>query len=138
MATTIRKKDYFKVGVADKPGEAARLLGALRDKGVNLLALTGFPRGRRRAQIDFVPENTAAFKRALKQAGVDAGEKKTVFLVQGDDKVGAMAEILEKLGKAGINVTTVDAASDGKGRFAALLWVKAEDVSKSSKLLGAS
>ena len=56
---TIRKVDYFAVDVANKPGEGARLLGALRDAGVNLLAFTGFPKGRR-AQIDFLPEDSAA------------------------------------------------------------------------------
>lgn len=136
MATTIRKVDYFKVGVADKAGEGARLLGILKDAKVNLLALTGFPRGRR-AQIDLVPQDAAAFKKAMKKAGVALGEKKTLFLVQGDDRVGAVAEILDKLGAAGINVTAVDAVTDGKGRFGAILWVKPKDMAKASRILGA-
>jgi len=136
MATTIRKVEYFKVGVADKAGEGARLLGILKDAKVNLLALTGFPRGRR-AQIDLVPQDATAFKKAMKKAGVALGEKKTLFLVQGDDRVGAMAEILDKLGTAGINVTAVDAVTDGKGRFGAILWVKPKDMAKASRILGA-
>lgn len=136
MATTIRKVDYFKVGVADKAGEGARLLGILKDAKVNLLALTGFPRGRR-AQIDLVPQDAAAFKKAMKKAGVALGEKKSLFLVQGDDRVGAVAEILEKLGSAGINVTAVDAAAAGKGRFGAILWVKPKDMAKAARILGA-
>lgn len=136
MATTIRKVDYFKIGVADKAGEGARLLGILKDAKVNLLALTGFPRGRR-AQIDLVPQDATAFKKAMKTAGVALGEKKTLFLVQGDDRVGAVAEILDKLGAAGINVTAVDAVTDGKGRFGAILWVKPKDMAKASRILGA-
>lgn len=136
MASTIRKVVYFKVGVADKPGEGARLLGILKDAKVNLLALTGFPRGRR-AQIDLVPQDTAAFKKAMKKAGVALGQKKTLFLVQGDDRVGAVAEILETLGSAGINVTAVDAAAAGKGRFGAILWVKPKDMAKAARILGA-
>lgn len=136
MASTIRKVDYFKVGVADKPGEGARLLGILKDAKVNLLALTGFPRGRR-AQIDLVPQDTHAFKKAMKKAGVALGQKKTLFLVQGDDRVGAVAEILERLGAAGINVTAVDAAAAGKGRFGAILWVKPKDMAKAARILGA-
>ncbi len=136
MATTIRKVDYFKVGVADKAGEGARLLGILKDARVNLLALTGFPRGRR-AQIDLVPQDTAAFKKAMKKAGVALGEKKSLFLVQGDDRVGAVAEVLEKLGSAGINVTAVDAAAAGKGRFGAILWVKPKDMARAARILGA-
>ena len=44
---TIRRCDYFSMDTAHKVGEGARLLGALRDEGVNLLAFTGFPSGRR-------------------------------------------------------------------------------------------
>jgi hypothetical protein len=126
--------DYFKVGIADRPGEAARLLDVLRANRVNLLAFTGFPRGRR-AQTDFIPEDAVAFKKAMKQAGINAGQKKTLFLIQGEDRVGAMADILDKLGKAGINVTAVDAVTDGAGRFAALLWVQPGDVARSARVL---
>ena len=44
---TIRRADYFSMDIPNKLGEGARLLGALRDAGVNLLAFTGFPAGRR-------------------------------------------------------------------------------------------
>ncbi|MBI4714819.1 MAG: hypothetical protein HY760_02575, partial [Nitrospirae bacterium] len=93
MADTIRKVDYFKMEASNKVGEGARLLNALREDGVNLLAFTGFPKGRR-AQIDFIPENTAAFKQAAKRAGMKVGLKKTGFHVQGDDRVGAVADVL--------------------------------------------
>lgn len=137
MADLIRKVDYFKMEVADKPGEGARILGALRDAGINLLAFTGFPRGRR-AQIDFIPEDSAAFKKAAKKAGLKITPKKGGFLVQGEDRVGAVAEIMSKLGDARINVTAIDAVTAGEGRYAAILWVKPADVRKAAKALGAS
>ena len=65
MADIIRKVAYFAMDVANKPGEGARLLGALADQGVNMLAFSGFPSGRK-AQLDFVPEDVAAFKTAAK------------------------------------------------------------------------
>jgi hypothetical protein len=136
MATKIRKASYFKVGVPNKPGQGACLLDVLKDDGVNLLAVTGFPRGAK-AQIDFVPEDAAAFKKSMKKCKVPVGEKKTVFLIQGDDKVGALSVILEKLANAGVNVTALDAVADGTGRFGTLLWVKPADVSKAARLLGA-
>jgi hypothetical protein len=40
MPTTIRKVGYAYVTVASKPGEAARILEALRDANVNLLAFS--------------------------------------------------------------------------------------------------
>jgi hypothetical protein len=136
MADVIKKISYFSMGVADKPGEGARILQLLSDAGINLLAFTGFPRGRR-AQIDLVPENTAYFRKALARTKLKVRPKKTGFLVHGIDRPGAVAEITRKLAKANINLTAMDAVSAGKGRYGAILWVKPKDVNKAAKALKA-
>jgi hypothetical protein len=133
---SVRRIDYFKMETADKPGEGARLLGLFRDAGVNLLVFTGFPRGRR-AQIDFIPEDSAAFKSAAKRSRLKLTEKKGGFLVQGEDRVGAIAEIMSKLAGAKVNVTAIDAVCAGEGRFGAILWVKPKDANKAARALGA-
>ena len=136
MASTVRKIDYFAMNVTNRRGEAARILDSLREQGVNLLAFTGFP-DKRGAQIDFVPENTAAFKAAARRAKLVLRAKKSGFLVQGDDRPGALSRVLDKLAAARINVTAVDAMCAGKNRFGALLWVKQKDVTKAKRALGA-
>ena len=136
MAETIRKVGYFAMDVADKPGEAVRILQALSQAGVNLLAFSGFPRGRR-AQLDFIPEDATLFRKALSRAKLKVRPKKTGFLLQGQDRPGAVAEVLKNLADAKINVTAVDAVSAGGGRYGAIFWVKAKDVSKVSKALKA-
>jgi hypothetical protein len=137
MSDMIRKVDYFYIEAADKPGEGARVLRALRDEGINLLAFSGFPQGPK-AQIDFIPENPAAFEAAAKRAGLKLSAKKTGFLVQGEDRTGAVAEIMGKLADAKINVTAIDAVSAGGGRYGAILWVKPKDVVKAAQTLGTS
>lgn len=137
MANTIQRVQYFYAEVPDKPGEGARLLGMLREEGVNLLAFSGFPKGRR-AQIDFVPADPIALKAAAKKAKLKLVGPKNGFLIQGDDRVGAMAEIVAKLAEAKINVTAVDAVAAGAGRYGAILWVKPRDVKKATVVLGAS
>ena len=47
MADTVRRLDYFAIQVPDKPGEGARILQGLKEQGVNLVAFTGFPSGKR-------------------------------------------------------------------------------------------
>jgi hypothetical protein len=136
MADEIRKVSYFTMSVADKPGEAARILEVLSQAGVNLLAFSGFPRGRR-AQLDFIPEDTSTFRKAATRAKLKMDPKKTGFLVQGDDRPGAVAEVLQKLANANINVTAVDAVSAGGGRYGAILWVKLQDIRKAAKALNA-
>jgi hypothetical protein len=136
MAETIRKVSYYYTTIPDKPGEGARLLEALRDAGVNLLAFHAFPSARK-AQVDFVPADAAAFTAAAKSAKIRLSRPKTAFLVEGDDRVGALAEVLGKLAGAKINVTAVTALCAGMGRYGAILWVKPRDAGKAAAALGA-
>ncbi|MGH8727344.1 MAG: hypothetical protein ACREV9_04120 [Burkholderiales bacterium] len=135
MTDTVRKVDYFTTEISNKPGEGVRVLKQLREANVNLLAFTAFPSGQQ-AQVDFVPEKTAALTDAAKQLGLKLSPKKTGFLLEGDDQVGALNDTLEKLAKAGINVTAMDAVATGR-RFGAIFWVKPEDVDKAAKAVGA-
>ncbi len=137
MAEMIRKVDYFAMDVPNKPGEGAKTLEALAAWGVNLLAFTGFPNGRR-SQIDFIPEDTAAFTAAAKHVKLKVKRRKTGFLVQGDDRPGAVADIMKRLADARINVTAIDAVSAGAGRYGAILWVQPRDVNKAVKVLVAN
>lgn len=136
MADTIRVVDYFYLMAPDKPGEGARVLNTLKDAGVNLLAFSGFPQGRR-AQLDVVPADASAFKQTAKHAKWKIVGPKRGFLVQGDDRVGAVAELLDRLGTAKINVTAIDAVSVD-GRYGAIFWVAPKDVKKTAALLGAA
>ena len=70
MAETIRRVDYFYVTAPNKPGEGVRMLSTLKEAGISLLAFSGFPSGRR-SQIDFVPEDTAGFRKAARKAGLE-------------------------------------------------------------------
>lgn len=137
MADIIRRVEYFKLEVPNKPGEGARVLGTLREEGINLLAFTGFPR-RGRAQLDFIPEDSVAFKQAAKRAGVKVSPGKRGFLVQGEDRVGAIAELMARLAEAKINITAIDAVSAGEGRYGVIFWVKPQDAAKAAKVLGVS
>jgi hypothetical protein len=136
MAETIRQVQYFYVEVPDKPGEGAKVLNMLKEAGVELLAFSGFPQGRR-AQLDFIPADAAAFRAAARKAKLKLVGPKTGFLVQGEDQRGAVAEIMAKLAEAGINVTACEAVAAGGGRYGAMLWVKPPDVQKTARLLGA-
>ena len=135
MADMVRTAHYFKVQVPDKPGEGARMLGVLGDAGINLLAFSGFPRNRR-AQLDFVVSDPTVFKQVAKQAKWKVQGPKACFVVDGDDRPGATADVLAKLAGAKINVTAIDAVCSGQGRFGALFWVKPRDVKKAAKALG--
>jgi hypothetical protein len=137
MADTVKRVQYFYVEVSDKPGEGARLLTLCKDAGVSLLAFSGFPKGRR-AQVDFIPADPAAFRAAARKAKLKVVGPKTGFLIQGEDRTGAVAEVMAKLAEAKINITACDAVAAGEGRYGAILWVKPGDVQKTSRVLEAA
>ncbi len=134
MADTMRLVEYYYVMVPNKPGEGARLLDTLRQEGVNLLACSAFPEGRR-WQVDFIPADAAAFRQAAKQAKWKLAGPKRGFLMQGADRVGAVADLLDRLAAAKINVTALDAVC-ADGRFGVIFWVAPRDVKKTAALLG--
>ncbi|HEV8458978.1 MAG TPA: hypothetical protein VGR44_11835 [Methylomirabilota bacterium] len=136
MADTVQLVEYFYVMAPNKPGEGARLLGALRESGINLLAFSGFPEGRG-SQLDFVPADPAAFREFAKSHKWKIKGPKRAFLVGGEDRVGVVAEILRRLAEVRVNVTAIDAVCAGAGRYGAILWVAPRDVTKTARLLGA-
>lgn len=96
MADTVRRVQYFYIEVSDKPGEGIKLLVMLHGAGASLLAFSGFPQGRR-AQVDLIPADPVVLRAAARQAKFTLGGPKTVFLIQGEDRVGALTEMMGKL-----------------------------------------
>jgi hypothetical protein len=137
MADTVRVVEYFYVMAPQKPGVGAALLAELRQAGVNLIAFTGFPSGRG-AQIDFVPEDAAAFRAVAKKAKWKLTGPKRALLAMGDDRPGVIAEIMHRLADVKINVTAIDALCAGSGRYGAILWVAPRDVTRAARALGAA
>lgn len=132
----IRKVSYYSMKVPNRPGVGVQMLKSIAMGRHNLLAFTGFPQGAK-AQVDFVPADPVEFARGAKKHGVNLGKKKTAFLVQGEDRVGALVRVLDKLAKAKINMVAMDAVTAGSRRFGAIFWVKPKDVARASRLLGA-
>ena len=136
MADTVRKVEYFSIVVSNKPGQAFGVLSALVSSGIDLLACRGTERARR-AQIEVVPDDTRKFKNVVKKARLRFTAEKTGFLIQGDDRPGALAEHLRSLAESEVNVTGIDSLSTGEGRWGAIIWVDDDAVSKAARLLRA-
>lgn len=137
MADTVRSVEYRHVTVANSPGAVQAVLSAVKDSGVNLHAFLGFPVEGGRSQIDLVPEDAGSLRTAVEQAGLAVSEPKRAFLVQGDDRVGAVSEITGRLAEANVNVTAAAAVAAGSGRFGMVVWVAPEDYERAADALGA-
>lgn len=138
MADEIRRVDYYSIRIANKPGTGAAVLSALRGGGVNLTVVWGYPIGKKDAVLEVAADNDAALKAAAKKAKLKLGKKQTGFLIQGEDRIGAVSGPLDALAGAKINVHAVQAVCGGAGRYGAAIYVDAKDARKSAKVLGLS
>jgi hypothetical protein len=127
--------ELYSVVVPNKPGKGAKLLDALKEAGVNLVAIWGYPVGKSKARIDMVAEDPALLKKAAKQLKIELGKKQTAFHITGEDQPGAVAEVLAKLAAKEINVYALQALCAGNGRFGTLVQVDQDAVKKATKAL---
>lgn len=126
---------YYVTTIADKPGEGARVLNAFKEAGVNLMAFLGYPKARKAEIILAVEEKAPGLGAVARKAGLVLGKKQKALLVTGEDRPGALAEVMEKLAAAGINVVTAHAVTGGGGRWGVLLSVPPAAMRKAAKVL---
>jgi len=138
MANVVKRVEYYYTVVPDRLGAGAKVLSALKEARVSLLAFNGFPSGIGHAQLDFVPSSPNALQAAARKAGIKLVGPKTAFLIQGEDRVGTLADAVNKLAKERIGITAANAVSAGRGRYGSVLWVKSRNVKRAAEALKVS
>jgi hypothetical protein len=83
------------------------------------------------------PEEEDRLARVAEEQGLDLGGPQHALLVQGDDRLGVLADVHRKLFEAGINVASSAGVTDGRGGFAYLLYLRHEDGDRAADVLGA-
>lgn len=136
MAEEIHMVAHYSAVIPNKTGEGSKALGAIRDAGVNLIALWAYPY-RGKVRIEFIPGKSAAFANAAKRARLKLSKKQTAIFISGKDKPGAVANALEKLAAAKINVGSVQAVCGGSGRYGAVIYLQPAATRKAVKILRA-
>jgi predicted amino acid-binding ACT domain protein len=136
MAFSINRVEYFYVAGKDKPGEAYRLLSRIAELGVNLLAFTGVPSGPFNTQLTIFPQEPAQLVDFAKKASIHLDGPHLALLVQGDDELGVLASIHEKLFEANVNVYASTGVADGKGSFGYLLYIRPDEYERAVAALG--
>jgi hypothetical protein len=125
---------YFSIDTEDKSGQLAAINAALLDKNVPLRAIWGFGTTGGRAQVVVVPEDPQIFKAATKEFDWRLNEG-GCFWITGEDKTGALVELLQKIAKEGLGILALDAvAMDGK--FGCYILASDNDFSAIAQILG--
>jgi hypothetical protein len=136
MASSLRRVTYFNTSVKDRPGEAYQLLSQLAHAGVNLLAVSAVPVGPNTTQLVLFPESVDTLTRAAARSGMVLSAPQHAFLVQGDDELGALVGIHQKLYDAHINVYASNGVTDGKGGYGYIVYVREADFESAANALG--
>ena len=135
MSFNIRRVEYFYSTVVDQPGEAYKLLSELEKSGINQLAFTAIPIGPNRTQLTLFPENSGKLIAEAKRINFSLDGPHPAFLVQGDDELGALAELHQILYEANVNVYASNGVTDSKGCFGYLLFVRPEEYERAAEAL---
>ncbi|MBK7515721.1 MAG: hypothetical protein IPI51_08925 [Betaproteobacteria bacterium] len=127
----------YSTSVPDEPGQAFKVLATLVSAGINLLGCSGTQIDSQ-AHIEVVPADAAAFAALVERATLSFRRQKAGFLIQGNDRPGALADNLSRLADIGINVDGVHGLAAGAGRWSAIVWVADRDLEVAARALGAS
>jgi hypothetical protein len=132
----VRRVEYYYATVRDELGAAYRVLSQLASLGVNLLAFTAVPVGPSLAQFALFPEDPVKLTAEARAAGLHLDGPHHAFLVRGDDKLGALADVHERLFKAGVDVYATSGVTGGRGTFGYLVYVREDQHENAAAALG--
>jgi hypothetical protein len=132
VAFAIRSVEYYYANVRDELGAAYRVLTQLAELGVDLLAFTAVPSGPALSQFTLVPADARKLVAQASAAGLPLDGPYHALLVQGDDELGALANVHERLVKAGVDIFASSGVSDGRGAFGYLVYVREDQFEKAA------
>lgn len=135
MAFTIRSVEYYYANVRDELGAAYRVLSQLAERGVDLLAFTAVPSGPNLAQFALFPEDPRKLVAEGRAAGLTLDGPHHALLVQGDDELGALAGVHQRLVDAGVDVFASSGVTDGRGSFGYVIYVREDQFAKATRAL---
>ena len=135
MAYRIHKVEYYYADIRDEFGAAYGVLSALAELGVNLLAFTAVPSGPYRAQFTIFPENPNKLVAEARMDALALDGPHHALLVQGDDELGAFADIHRRLGAASVDIYATSGVTDGVGSFGYVVYVREDQFEKAASAL---
>lgn len=135
MSANIYSVDYYYTTVEDAPGQGCKFLEMLAQEDVNLLAFNAFPVGRDRTQLVIYPLNATWLGEVARHEGLRLVGPHHAFMVHGDDELGALVTIHQKLCDAQINISSSTGMSDGRGGYRYIMHVHPDDFERSLKIL---
>ena len=137
MALSVRTMEYFNARIQDVPGKAYEILAQLASEEINVLAFSAVPFGPNHVDLTIFPDRTENFLHLAQHLGWPVTGPQHACMVQGDDHLGAIAEIQKKLFDAGVSIYASSGVTDGRGHYGYVIYFKEGDYEKAAKALAA-
>lgn len=137
MALAVRIMDYFYLRIRDEPEKAYQLLATLASEEISLLAFSAVPYGDHGVELTIFPDRSEAFLRLAERSKWPLTPPQHACVIQGDDHLGALAEIQRELAEAGVSIYASTGVTDGAGRYAYVIYFKEGDHAAAARAVDA-
>lgn len=137
MALRVRTVEYYYARFQDERGKAYELLARLALEGIDILAFSAVPFGRNHAEFTIFPNSADDLLRVASKLGLKLTGPQHACLINGDDHLGAFAEIHKTLGDAGVDIYATSGVTDESGHYGYVIYFKEGDHERAAKVLGA-
>lgn len=135
MKARIRSVPYYYARIEGDPDQAYTWLEELASAKVDLLAFSALPYGPNHVEVTLFPVDRRELERSALARGVVLIGPYHAFLIQGDDRLGALAEIHKDLRDTGVKVYASTGVTDGQGRFGYIVYVRELDFEAAERVL---
>jgi len=137
MSLNVRTVEYFYIRIEDSREKAYELLAQLASEEVSLLAFSAVPFGPNYVELTIFPDRSDHFIQLAQKLGWLVAGPQHAFLVQGDDHLGALADIQRMLLEADVKIYASSGVTDGSGRFGYVIYFKEDDHERAARALAA-
>ena len=137
MKARIRSVPYYSARIEGDPDSAYAWLEELASAEVDLLAFSAVPYGPNHVELTMFPVDPQGLVNSGLARGHNLVGPYHALLVQGDDHLGALAEIHEGLRDTGVKVYSSTGVTDGKGGFGYIVYVRERDAAAAARILDA-
>ena len=114
------KVKQFTVSIENRPGAVSEIARTLGNAGVNILALLGTAQGTH-GMLELVVDDARRAKKTFDEIGLKYREN-SAQEYELPNKVGALAQCLERLATKGVNLNSVCATTSKGGKKAILVY----------------
>ncbi len=135
MAITVREAEYFYIRLENDPSQAYELLASMASEDINCQAFSAVPYGPNYVELTIFPERPEALQALAKKSGWTITGPQHAILIQGDDRLGALAGFHKKLEDAGVRIYASTGVTDGQGRYGYVIYTKEGDHARAAKAL---